>query len=489
MTEMASETANAPASGPVGPPLVASRRAWLAFGVLFAMHLLDFTDRNILAAVLEPILKPVEQGGLAIPVASAGWLATIYLLSHSVCAPVMGWLGDRGRRTWLLGAGVGLWSLATLGSGLAQSFGELALARSLLGVGEATYGVLAPTLLVDLFPRRMRTRILSLFYLAMPLGTALGIMLGGWIAAHHGWRAAFFVVGAPGLALALLALVLPEPVRGTAEGVDPERLREHEQVGASGADYRDLLVNSSYTYSVLGMAFYTFAIGGLVFWMPYFLSGTRGIPLEQATFALGLITVPAAVLGMLAGGLVCDRLAPRRPGMLFLVPGIAMLAAVPLVILGLLTHSTAVLYAAIFGAELLMFVNTAPCNAIIANVTAPNLRATANAIALASVHLLGDLWSPPLIDWVASFCGQADTMATPLGQMLAALGAVPTQPEGQPPENLAAGLLIVVPAILLSGIVLIAGARHLPREMALMLARLKARPNAAPAAAGTRTPA
>ncbi len=474
--------------GPIGVPAPSgvSRRALAAFGVLFAMHLLDFTDRNILAAVLDPLLKPVELGGLAIPVASAGWLATIYLISHSVCAPLMGWLGDRGRRTWLLGLGVGLWSVATIGSGLARDFGQLAWSRSLLGVGEATYGVLAPTLLVDLFPRRMRTRVLSLFYLAMPLGTALGIVLGGWIAAHYGWRPAFFVVGAPGLALALLALTLPEPVRGMAEGIDSERLAEHERAGAAAADYRDLLVNSSYTYSVMGMAFYTFAIGGLVFWMPYFLSGTRGIPLDQATFALGLITVPAAILGMLLGGWVCDRLAPQRPGMLFLVPGVAMLAAVPFVLVGLLTRDTRLLYASIFVAEMLMFVNTAPCNAIIANVTAPNLRATANALSLAGVHLFGDLWSPPLIGWVAAFCGQADTMATPLGSLLSALGAVPIQPEGQPPENLGAGLLLVVPAIALSGIVLIAGARHLPREMALMLARLRARPVAA-GAAGARS--
>lgn len=460
----------------LGEPATSSRRAVAAFAVLFAMHLLDFTDRNVLSAVLKPLREPVERGGLGIPVELAGWLATIYLLSHSVFAPIMGWAGDRWRRTWLLGIGVGLWSLATVGSGLAQSYGQLALSRSFLGIGEATYGVIAPTLLVDLFPRRLRTRVLSLFYLAMPLGSAVGIALGGAIAARYGWRPAFLVVGLPGLAMALLALTLPDPIRGAAEGVDPERLLAHERAGPTKDDYRDLLVNSSYTYSVLGMAFYTFAIGGLVFWMPYYLSVTRGIPLERATLVLGGITVVAAISGMLIGGQVCDRLAPNHPRALFLVPGAAMLAAVPFVLVGLLSSDTTTIYAGIFFAELLMFVNTAPCNAIIANVTPPNLRATANAVALAGVHLLGDLWSPPLIGLVARYFGQPDAMRTPIGEALAALGAVPTHPQGQAPENLVAGLLIVAPAIVLSGVVMLVGARHLPREMALMLARLKATP-------------
>ncbi len=464
----ASETAKSTA--------VSSRWALASLAVLFAMHLLDYTERNMLAAVMTPLAKPVEQGGLDIPLDRAGWRGTIFLASYAAFSLVMGWAGDRGRRTWLLGLGVGVWSLATVGSGLARSDGQLAIARSLLGIGEATYGVLAPTILLDLFPRPVRTRVLSLFYLAMPLGSALGIVLGGAIAERYGWRTAFFVVGVPGLAVALLALVLPEPLRGAAEGVDTEKLLAHERAGATRLDYFALMLNSSYTYSVLGMTFYTFAIGGMVYWIPYYLSDTRGIPLGEATLKLGGITVAAASLGMLAGGWICDRLAKSKPRALFLVPGLAMLASVPFVLAGLLSNHHNMIYIAIFFAETLMFVNTAPCNTIIANVVPPNLRASAYAIALVTVHVLGDFWSPSLIGWVARTFGQADTMATVYGQALAFLGAVPTQPKGQEPENLVAGLLVVVPAIVFSGVVLLAGARHLPREMALMLARLRATP-------------
>ena len=445
-----------------------------AFVVLFAMHMLDFTDRNILYAVQPLLMEPESAGGLGLPVDQVGWLATFYLMSHSGFALLMGRLGDVWRRTWLLGIGVGVWSVATIASGFARSFGGLAASRAVLGIGEATYGVIAPTLLVDLFPRRFRTRVFALFYLAMPVGSAVGMVLGGAIGERAGWRSAFFVVGVPGLILALLAFLLPDPVRGATEDVDEARLRAHERRKPSASDYRDLMVNSSYTYSVLGMAAYSFAIGGLVVWMPTYLNSTRGVPLGRATLLLGGITVVAAILGMLIGGTLCDRLAPKRPGVLFLVPGVAMLGAIPFVLLGLLATNLWAIGIGIFCAELLMFVNTAPCNAIIANVTPPNLRATANAAALASVHLLGDLWSPPLIGWVAKQFGRSDMMATGLGETLAALGAYPVTPEGQSPQNLVAGLLIVVPAIALSGFVFLAGTRHIGREMALMMARLKA---------------
>ena len=153
-----------------------------------------------------------------------------------------------------------------------------------------------------------------------------------------------------------------------------------------------------------------------------------------------------------------------------------MLASIPFVILALISKSEPVIYASIFAAETLMFVNTGPCMAIIANVVQPNLRAAAFAISYAAVHFLGDIWSPWLIGKAADMFGDPETMNSSIGRALKSIGAVPTQVAGQPPENLVAGLLIVVPALLLSGIVFLAGARHLPREMALMQAKLKAAP-------------
>ena len=459
------------ASEPKDEAWVTPRWAMLTFVALFAMNLLDYLDRNILTSIRDQIRADI-------PMSNFRWglLPSIFLVSYSLISPLMGWMGDRYKRTWLLAGGVGVWSLATLGTGLARDYGHLALARSFLGIGEATYGVIAPTILLDLFSREQRSKMLSAFYLAMPIGAALGVMLGPYMAETIGWHRAFFLVGAPGMVAAVVALFLPDPVRGASEAIDPKRLLEHEKAGVSRADYVDLMVNSSYTYTVFGMCAYTFAIGGLLIWIPNYLFGTRGFEQKTAGLALGAVTFAAALVGMMVGGWLSDRLAKTRPGALFVVPGIAMIASIPFVVIALFSKSAPIIYAAMFAAETLMFVNTGPCNAIIANVVQPNLRAAAYAISFAAVHFLGDIWSPTLIGKAADLFGDPETMRSSIGQVLKSIGVEPTQVAGQRPENIVAGLLLVVPALLLSGIVFLAGARHLPREMALMRAKLKAAP-------------
>ena len=162
-------------------------------------------------------------------------------------------------------------------------------------------------------------------------------MLGPIIANRYGWHNAFFVVGVPGLLAALVVLFLPEPVRGASEGIDPERLREHQAAGATREDYVNLMVNSSYTYSVFGMSAYTFAIGGMLIWIPPYLYNTRAFDQERASMFLAGVTFAAAVIGMMTGGWVADQLARTRPQALFLVPGVAMLASIPFVIMALMS--------------------------------------------------------------------------------------------------------------------------------------------------------
>lgn len=452
--------------------LPAGRWASITFLALFLMNLLDYVDRWVLAAVL-----PDVQRSLDLSNAQAGKLATVFLISYSIFSLFTGYAGDRFRRTYLLALGVGVWSLATVGTGFARTYDDVWYARSVLGIGEATYGVIAPTVLMDLFGRERRARVLSAFYLAMPIGGALGMVLGAWMAKHYGWHSAFLLVGAPGLVVALLALLLPEPPRGASEGVAAARLHQHQKAGPRQADYVELMVNSSYNYAVFGLTFYTFAIGGLAYWLPSFLVKARGIESVAANKYLAVTTLIAAIVGMTTGGWLADRLTRVSPRALFQVPGVAMLAAVPFMVLALFARSTPLIYLGILMAEMLMFVNTGPCNAVIANVVMPQMRATAYAVAVFVQHALGDIWSPWLMGKVADSFGKPDTMATSLGRALAGLGATPVvSGAGGRPENLLAGMLVVVPAVLVSGLVLLAGARHLPREMALMTARLRAVP-------------
>jgi MFS family permease len=398
-------------------------------------------------------------------------------LGFAAGGPPIGYLADRLRRPRVLAVGFAVGSLATVGSGLARTYDQFQAARALVGVGGAAFLCIALAILMDLFPRGVRGRVLAGFLLAMPLGAALGMSLGAALAEVTTWQTAFLAAGAPGLLLALLALALPDPVRGWSEGVDIPRLRFHEQVGPSREDYIDLMVNSSYTYSVFGMAFSSFAIAGLVYWLPTFLIVARAVPAAQANLPLGGTLLAAGVLGIATGGWLADQFAMDRPRALFLVPGLAMLGSIGFVLAAVYGRGWPWIYGGLFLAVGSMFLNLGPCYAIIARVVMPNMRAVACAAALSAGHLLGDLWSPTLMGWVIDTFGQADSMATSFGQVLAALGAVPVAQPGRDPENLTAGMLVTLPALLIAGTVLLAGARHLPREMALMLAKLRAAPS------------
>ncbi|WP_158633379.1 spinster family MFS transporter [Tautonia sociabilis] len=458
------------------------RWALSSFAVLFVIHLLDYLDRWALTGVLPRIQRDLELTDFP-----AGSLNFFFLLTLSVVGPVVGWAGDRVRRTWLLAGGVGIWSIATVGTALVQNYPQLAAARLVLGIGEGTYGVLAPTLLADLFRREWRARAMSAFYMAMPIGYALGVFGSAWIARTSeavlvgtplevwaGWRMAFLVVGLPGLIASVCLMFLPEPIRGGTEDVDPERARAAEKVRPTAADYQDLMVNSSYTYVVFGMASFTFAFGGFAFWLPSYLQRVKGFEEQTATLIVGGTGFLAAILGMGFGGWLADRLSRSNPRALFLVPGSAMLLSIPFVLIGLFGSSVPVVIGAVFLAEMLMFMNTGPCNAVISNVVTPNMRGVAYAVSIFFIHFLGDLWSPGLMGLVSDSLGHPEVMASWIGERLARLGITPVEQQDGSYRNLTAGMLVVVPAIALGGLVLLAGARHLPREMALMLAKLRA---------------
>lgn len=452
--------------------------AWRMFAVLFAMNLIDYVDRYVLNAVLPEIQQSFKMNDT-----QAGLLATYFLISYSAFSPFIGWAGDRYRRTYLLAFGVGIWSLATVGTALADTAGHVALARAMLGIGEATYGVLAPTLLADVFTRSSRSRVMSFFSLAIPFGGAIGMAFGGYVAKHggdwlpgyEGWRMAFLISGTPGLIAAICALFLPEPVRGASEGVETSKLKAAARKGPSRLDYRDLLVNSSYNYAVLGMAMSTFAVGALGLWMATFLTEVRGFEKVQATTSLGLITAGASLLGMSISGWAADKLSKKNPKWLFLVPGIAMWMALPFMMIAILSTTKAFILGGLFLSIMFLFMNIGPCNAVISNVIPPTLRAAAFAITLFAIHFLGDIWSNPLVGYISDMFGDPEVMQSAIGSAFDSIGATPTpMPDGKSFRNLTAGLLLTLPAVFISGLVMFIGAGHLPREMALMLARLKA---------------
>ena len=395
-----------------------------ALALLLGINLFNYIDRQVLAAVV-PQIKDSFFGGDAAGVgaglgsvlawserhlgfkpenALVGVLSMAFMVTYMIGAPVFGKLAERRKRWTLVGIGVVLWSLASGGSGLAATFGLLLLTRCFVGIGEAAYGPVAPAVISDFYPVKMRGQVLAWFYMAIPVGSALGYILGEKVAQSglgawgHGllgfgsdsWRWAFYLVVPPGLLLGVWSFFMREPPRGLADLASAA-----PAVNLRWRDYLVLFRTPSYVLCSLGMCAMTFAIGGIAFWMPYYLvhkPGASGSPIT--TF--GVITVVAGLTATLLGGIAGDKLRPRFPGSYFLVSGLAMLAGFPFILLTLRAPFPWI-WIYIFLACFCLFFNTGPSNTILANVTHPTLRAAGFAVNIFFIHALGDVISPVII--------------------------------------------------------------------------------------------
>jgi MFS family permease len=450
------------------------KRARLAVALLLLINLFNYVDRQVLAAVVPWIERAFFGGeggarsaglealqnwcrthlGFQPELALIGVLSMAFMVLYMVGAPIFARLAERHPRWTLVGVGVILWSLASGASGLAAGFFGLLLTRCLVGVGEAAYGPVAPAILSDLYPVERRGRILAWFYMAIPVGSALGYVLGGAVGASsigelgargfgihaESWRWAFFLVVPPGLILGLWAFFMKDPPRGAADGAAagtvPERVRLR--------DYGVLLRTPSWAYCTLGMTAMTFAIGGIAFWMPFFLARKPGAP-ASSTVLFGAITCVAGIVGTLLGGLAGDRLRPRFPGSYFLISGAAMLVGFPFF---LLTLGAAFpwIWVWIFVACFCLFFNTGPSNTILANVSPPSIRAASYAFNILIIHAFGDVISPVVIGVVADRWGMNRAF-------------------------LVVGLMFIA-----AGVLWLLGARHLARDTALAPTRLRREP-------------
>jgi len=371
--------------------------AYYGLAIVTLLNFLNYIDRWILAAV-----APRVKSELALTDFELGLLANAFLIAYFITSPIFGALGDRMSRTRLMAAGVGARSFATAATGMMRTFTQLLMARSCVGVGEAAYATISPVLLSDYFPRGQRGRIFSVFYVAIPVGSAVGFLLGGALEHAFGWRAAFYAVGLPGVAMALLALTAPDPVRGATD-----RDTSPPAVQSIAATLRGLSRNRAYAGTVLGYAAYTFAIGGLGFWMATFLERVRGVDLSRADFMVGTVTVLAGLCGTFLGGYFGDWLSARmKHGQLWL-SGLSSIAAIIPTWLALTVPSSPGYFIWFFVAEFLLFLSTGPINVVIVSAVPVNVRAMAMAVSIFAMHLLGDAISPPIIGLLADASGLA----------------------------------------------------------------------------------
>ena len=373
-----------------------------ALGTLTGLNFLNYVDRYVPAAVLPSIIA-----ALHITDGQAGSLQTLFIYTYAFISPVAGWLGDRYPRFQLAATGVFVWSLATFGSGLAPTFAALMLARALTGVGEASYTVVTPSLLSDFYPAERRGRVLAIFYAAIPVGSAVGYILGGLIDAHFGWRWAFFVAGVPGMALAVALLFLRDPPRGALDPAEAHRPASGQGGPSLGESLRALWARPSFVYNTAAQIIYTFAMGGLATWMPTYFVRERHLPLALADTAFGGVLALAGFVGTLVGGRLGDRLALRRADGHFLLSGAALVASLPFTLLAILSPTPAIFWPSMFVTLALLFLNTGPLNAAMANVLPASLRGWGFALNTMAIHVLGDGASPKIIGMVSDKIGLA----------------------------------------------------------------------------------
>lgn len=449
-----------------------------ALALLLAINLFNYIDRQVLSAVLPMLQLDAALFDPSDPDLNfkLGILTSVFLVTYTLFSPVFGWFGDRGSRWPLVGIAVVVWSLASGGSGLASAYAVMLLTRCLVGVGEAAYGPVAPSMLSDMYPVADRGKVMSWFYLAIPVGSALGFVVGGAVAGAYGWRMAFQVVVLPGLILGGLCFLMRDPrVHHTPAASAP---------GTASPGYlavlRELSGIRSFVLCCAGMTCTTFMLGGVAAWAPTYIfqrearfaltpaavteleelktsEETRVVPEEvtarlraaagdkvydfpafkalllellgpeklrqygervyEATptpdsatiggvnFRFGIIVVLSGFGATLLGGWLGDYLRAKGVrGAYFQVAGWGTLLSWPLFVAMLYVPfpwAWLPLFVAVFG----LFVNTGPANTILANVTRPDIRATAFAINIFVIHILGDVISPPLIGLAADVWG------------------------------------------------------------------------------------
>jgi MFS family permease len=422
-----------------------ARGARHALILLLAINLFNYIDRQVLAAV-EPEIREELLSNVGDEKTARFWmglLSTAFLLSYMVIAPLFGWLADRWSRWALIGIGVSVWSLASGASGwpwhanVATAFWALLVTRCFVGVGEGAYGPIAPTMIADFYPVHRRGRVLAFFYLAIPVGGALGYAFGEIVQQTLGWRWAFYLVVPPGLALGFWCFFMRDPGRGASESLPADQ----RKLGL--LETFKVFAIPSYLLNTLGMTAMTFAIGGLAWWMPDYLK-ENNVPALGGIgprTVFGIITALAGLFATLLGGLAGDWLRPRFSGSYFLVSGLAMLLGFPM-LLCFLAAPFPVAWVFVFLTVFCLFFNTGPTNTILANVTHPSERASGFALNIFIIHAFGDAISPPVIGHIAD---QKDLLIFGRG-------------------GLEAGFIVVSLLMLVGGVLWLWGTRYLERD-------------------------
>lgn len=385
-------------------------RSKVSLLLLIAINLLNYMDRYTISSVL-----PLIQKYFDIDDKIAGLLQTIFTCSYMVFAPFCGYLGDRYPRKYVMASGIFIWSLMTfLGSMMNKDdFWHFFVIRGLVGIGEASYSTVSPTLIADMFVKDHRTRALSLFYFAIPCGSGLGYVVGSQVTAlmNNNWKWALRVTPGFGLICALLCLVvIPEPERGAIEikENDPENSVSLERIPKASRYLDDLTYLAkvkSFVWATIGTTCVSFVVGSLAFWAPKFIlaaeksNGNTEMTIDKVSLLVGVITFAAGVIGVMGGAEISRRIRHIYDNAEALVCAFGVLAGSPLLFVALYLSTKYILgtWIIVFIVEVLFCLYWVPNADLRLAVIIPTRRSTAEAVQILIQHLLGDATSPFIV--------------------------------------------------------------------------------------------
>lgn len=359
--------------------------------ILTGLNLLNYLDRFVLNAVRTPLANEFN-----ISYGDSGRAFTAFMVGYFITSPFFGYLGDRFSRKRLIAFGIFVWSLGTLFTGFAATFATLLCFRVLVGLGEASYATISPGLISDVFGPLKRNNALTIFYVAIPIGAALGYVLGGEISARWDWHQAFIWAGIPGILLAVVLLPFAEPKRGQSDLQADVVLKKPKL-----AEFFGLFRNANYQLLIWGYVAYTFAMGAFAFWGPTYFEKVHGMTTAGADKFFGAVLVVAGLVGTLAGGFIATAWQKRNPAGYAWLLCVSVLTSAPFCLLAFLSSSRGGAMTFLAAGIFLLFLSTGPVNTLILETVPVNLRTSAMALSIFMIHLFGDMWSPEIVGRIA----------------------------------------------------------------------------------------
>lgn len=366
--------------------------AWYALGLLAVVNILNYLDRTLIYILFTPIKSEMSFSDFEL-----GLLGTTsFVIFFTVLGVPFGRLADRSSRKNMIAAGLAVWSLFSGLTGFATGFWTLFLCRVMVGVGEATLGPAALSLLSDYFPPRMRATVQSIYASGITLGAGLAFFLGGGIGMNFGWRAAFYTLSFPGLLVAVLVYLSREQQRGRTEIVAPKY---------TSNDWKLLFRSKPLRYHYAGYAMFALAANSLSIWMPTFFNRVHGYSIATLGLVAGLTSLTSGIASTVLGGYLADRLRRLRPGGRMLLGSVASLLAIPFWIILLFSHNVPLLLLANFFLLGLSLVWIAPSMADVHDITGPHLRGLGIGVFLCLVHVIAYGIGSPLMGKVNDLLG------------------------------------------------------------------------------------